>query len=100
MKKIILRIIFILIAIFALFLYIVQPNPLSASLSSREARNFFQIEENEWISETRLVKYKMNEEDIRLCWRFYVKSYNPSNDRYVYIDANTGELIVEINVTD
>jgi len=96
MKKIILFPIFIVVFMLIIFLagHFISNN--STNLSSKEARKSLILEENEWVYSVRLIEYNAdNEDDTRLCWLFHVKSNNPSDERNVFVDANTGEVVVE-----
>jgi len=63
-------------------------------LSYKEAMKIISLEDCREVSETLLVVYTNPEEDCRLCWRFTVAANDVSRKKHIFIDANTGEIII------
>jgi len=56
------------------------------TVSSDEAKEVLNLNDGEWIYETKLVIYEFGKVDIRLCWIFN------TNERFFLVDAQTGKL--------
>ena len=97
LKKIIFY--FIILLVLVLFIIIViNSNSNSTVITLEIAKQSIHLEEWEWISEYRLAMYEINEDDVRLCWHFYVGPKDGFAHKLIIIDTRSGEIVATIRL--
>lgn len=65
------------------------------SIPAKAGIEFVTLSEDTRISSYQLVIYKKNSEYF-LSWKYKISSKDPLHEKYVYIDAHTGQLVADI----
>jgi Zn-dependent metalloprotease len=69
---------------------------ITPELTATEASNNISLHEGRRISETLLVIYTDPEEDVRLSWRYTIVIGDIVYEKYIFVDANTGESLAVV----
>lgn len=68
-------------------------------LSSDEAKTKMNLTKKQKIAEDTLLIYSLSDNEYKLCWKYEIKAKDVTQNKSIYVDSTTGEIVNEIYTT-